>query len=132
MAQELSRLAGRKVELNFVPHLVPVSRGILSTMYVSFNRKMAPARLETLYQEAYAGEEFVRVLPFGELPDIAKVKGSNFCDIGLSLSPDGKQSVITSALDNLVKGAAGNAVQAMNIMFGLQENLGLKQVPLHP
>jgi N-acetyl-gamma-glutamyl-phosphate reductase len=132
MVQELSRLAGRKVELNFVPHLVPVSRGILSTMYVRFNRKMAPARLETLYREAYASEEFVRVLPLGELPDIARVKGSNYCDIGLSLSPDGRQGVITSALDNLVKGAAGNAVQAMNIMFGLAENLGLKQIPLHP
>jgi len=132
MVQELTRLCGRKVELNFVPHLVPVSRGILSTIYVNFTRKMAPERLETLYSEAYAAEEFVRVLPLGDLPDIARVKGSNFCDIGLSLSPDGKSGVVTSALDNLTKGAAGNAVQCMNLMFGLAENSGLKLMPLHP
>jgi N-acetyl-gamma-glutamyl-phosphate reductase len=132
MTQELSRLYGRKVELTFVPHIIPVSRGILSTIYVRLLRKTSAARLEAVYSQAYAREEFVRVLPLGELPDIAKVKGSNYCDIGLSLSPDGKQAVVSVAIDNLVKGASGNAVQVMNIMFGLPENTGLKQIPLHP
>jgi len=132
MEQELSRLYGRKVDITFVPHLIPVSRGILSTIYVKFSRKISGARLETVYKEAYDHEEFVRVLPLGELPDIAKVKGSNYCDIGLSISPDGKAGVISSAIDNLVKGASGNAVQAMNVMFGLEENAGLKSIALHP
>jgi len=132
MAQELSRLCGRKVELTFAPHLIPASRGILSTIYVRFVRKISAARLETAYHEAYAQEEFVRVLPLGELPDIAKVRGSNYCDLGISLSPDGREAVISSAIDNLVKGASGNAVQAMNLMFGLAENSGLKNVPLQP
>jgi len=132
MTQELSRLYGRKVELTFVPHIIPASRGILSTIYVRFLRKTSAPRLEAIYNDAYAEEEFVRVLPLGELPDIAQVKGSNYCDIGLSLSPDGKQAVVSAALDNLVKGASGNAVQTMNIMFGLPEAMGLKQIPLHP
>lgn len=132
MEQELSRLYGRKVEITFVPHLVPAVRGILSTIYVRFSRKLSAARLETVYQEAYAQEEFVRVLPLGELPDIAKVKGSNYCDISLSVSPDGKTGVVCSAIDNLVKGASGNAVQAMNVMFGIEENSGLKAIALHP
>jgi len=132
MVQELTRLAGRKVELTFVPHLIPASRGILSTIYVDFARKLTAARLEAIYLEAYAREKFIRVLPLGELPDIAKVKGSNYCDVGLSLAPDGKRGVISSAIDNLVKGASGNAVQTMNVMFGLPEDLGLNHIPLHP
>jgi N-acetyl-gamma-glutamyl-phosphate reductase len=132
MEQELSRLYGKKVEVTFTPHLVPVSRGIFSTMYVRFARKISSARLETLYQECYQHEQFVRVLPLGELPDLAKVKGSNFCDIGLSLSPDGKTGIITAAIDNLVKGASGNAVQTMNVMFGLPEDSGLQAIALHP
>jgi len=132
MEQELSRLYGRKAEVTFVPHLVPINRGILSTIYVKFLRKISPARLETIYQEAYAREAFVRVLSLGELPDTSEVKGSNYCDLGLSLSPEGRKAVITSALDNLVKGASGNAIQNLNIMFGLEETLGLKQIPVHP
>jgi N-acetyl-gamma-glutamyl-phosphate reductase len=132
MEQELTRLYGRKAEVIFVPHLVPINRGILSTIYVKFPRKTSPSRLEAIYHEAYSKEKFVRILSLGELPDTSKVKGSNFIDIGLSLSPDGKSAVISSALDNLVKGATGNAVQNMNIMFGLEEDTGLKQIPLHP
>ena len=132
MEQELTRLYGRKAEVTFVPHLVPINRGILSTIYVRFLRKTAPARLEAVYREAYGQERFVRVLNLGELPDTAKVKGSNYCDLGLSLSPDGREAVISSAIDNLVKGASGNAVQNMNLMFGLEEGAGLQQVPLHP
>ncbi len=132
MEQELTRLYGKKVEITFVPHLVPTSRGIFSTIYVKFLRKVYPANLEALYQKTYEGEKFVRVLPLGELPDTSRVMGSNFCDIGISLSPDGKQAVICSAIDNLVKGASGNAIQNMNIMFGLDEEAGLVNPPLKP
>jgi len=132
MEQELTRLYRKKVEVTFVPHLVPTSRGIFSTIYVRFLRKITPSRLEAIYQEAYQGEKFVRLLPLGELPDTSRVIGSNFCDIGLSLSPNGKEAVICSAIDNLVKGASGNAVQNMNLMFGLEEDLGLKHLPLKP
>ncbi len=132
MDQELSRLYGRKTEVTFVPHLVPINRGILSTIYVQFPRKISPSRLETIYQEAYGKEPFIRVLSLGEQPDTSKVRGSNYCDLGLSLAPDGRKAVLTSALDNLVKGAAGNAVQNMNIMLGMEETAGLKQIPLHP
>lgn len=132
MEQELSRLYGKKVEIIFVPHLVPAVRGIFSTIYVEFLRKISPEKLELIYLKAYQNEKFIRLLPLGQLPDTAKVQGSNYCDLGISLSQDGKRAVITSAIDNMVKGASGNAVQNMNLMFGLEEELGLKIPPIHP
>lgn len=132
MEQELSRIARKKVEISFVPHLVPVSRGILSTIYVRFIRKVSLGRVYKAYQEDYESEPFIRLLVPGDIPDIIRVRGSNFCDIGIAISADGKSGVIFSAIDNLVKGASGNAVQNLNIMFGIEETKGLDLVPLVP
>ncbi len=132
MEQEISALFGKKVSITFAPHLVPLDRGILSTIYVRLSRKTSIQRLHALYRRSYSGEPFVRVLEPGELPDIIRVRGSNFCDIGLTTAPSGREAVITSAIDNLVKGASGAAVQNFNLMCGLPETTGLDQAPLFP
>jgi len=109
--------------LIFSPHLIPAPRGILSTIYVPLKGDWPEARLRTLYEEAYAGEPFVRVLPAGEVATLAHVTHTNRCAIGLTHT--GSTLILTSAIDNLVKGAAGQAVQNMNLMFGLPETAGL-------
>lgn len=130
--QELSLLAGKPVIISFTPHLLPVNRGILSTCYASLVGPSSTSKLLKTYQEFYANERFVRLLPEGELPNIAMVRGTNFCDIGLVVDPRTGRVVIVSVIDNLVKGAAGQAVQNMNLMCALDENLGLGIVPLFP
>jgi len=130
--QELSLLAGRPVTITFTPHLVPMDRGILSTMYARLAREASAAELVTLYAEFYGGEPFVRVLPVGSVPSTAHVRGSNFCDIGLAVDSRTGRVVVVSAIDNLVKGAAGQAVQNMNIMYGFPETMGLEGLPLFP
>lgn len=130
--QELSVLASKNVQINFTPHLLPVSRGILSTCYASLTTAQTTAQLLELYHQSYAKEPFVRILPEGELPNILSVRGTNFCDIGLVADQRTGRVIVVSVIDNLVKGAAGQAVQNMNIMGGYNECLGLGIVPLFP
>ncbi len=125
MDQELSLLADEPVGVTFVPHLLPINRGILSTIYLNLKRKTTLKQLHAKYNAAYKSEPFVRVLDPGVLPDVARVRATNFCDIGISLAASGMQAVIVSAIDNLTKGASGAAVQNMNLMLGLDETLGL-------
>ncbi len=124
--QTLSDLAGRPVTISFTPHLLPVNRGILSTCYASLTSDKSAAQLLALYREQYAGEPFIRVLPEGQLPNINQVRGSNFCDIGLAVDSRTRRVIALAAIDNLVKGAAGQALQNMNLLLGLQETQGLR------
>ncbi len=123
--QALTNLAGSSIKVNFAAHLLPIDRGILDTIYVQLKQSVTLAQLHTLYNKFYKTESFVRVHPEGSQPEVKHVAHTNFCDIGLALSQDKKLVVITSAIDNLVKGAAGQAVQNMNIMCGFNEIEGL-------
>jgi N-acetyl-gamma-glutamyl-phosphate reductase len=130
--QELSLLAGEQVTISFTPHLVPMDRGILSTLYATLTKETSVDELLSLYQKFYRNEGFVRVLPEGAYPSTLYVRGSNFCDIGLTIDKRTGRVIVVSAIDNLVKGASGQAVQNMNIMNGFPENLGLDALPLFP
>lgn len=130
--QELSRLAGIPLTVRFTPHLLPQTRGILSTCYVRPLVTRSESAWRAVFQETYAKEPFVRVLPPGQIADTHLVRGSNFCDISVSLDSRTGWLVILSAIDNLVKGAAGQAVQNMNLLLGLPEGAGLEQLPLFP
>ncbi len=112
--------------LQFTPHLLPIPRGILSTIYVKLAQPVSADELEQSLREFYAGRPWVRVFGAARLPQIKFSLNTNFCDIGFSLSPDGKRAVLVSCLDNLLKGAAGQAVQNMNLMFGFDEKEGLQ------
>lgn len=127
--QGLMLMANKPVNLTFVPHLTPLIRGIHATLYV---RLTAEADLQALYEKRYAGEYFVDVLPSGAHPDTRSVRGSNICRIAIHRPQGGDVAVVLSVIDNLTKGAAGQAVQNMNILFGLPENMGLQQIPLLP
>lgn len=130
--QELSLLAGTETKISFTPHLVPMDRGILSTVYAMPKGKVTTAQLLELYDEHYDGEAFVRVLPEGEFPSTAYVRGSNFCDIGLTVDKRTGRIIVVSAIDNLVKGASGQAVQNMNIVCDFPEIMGLELMPVFP
>jgi N-acetyl-gamma-glutamyl-phosphate reductase len=130
--QELSLLAGTDLAISFTPHLVPMDRGILSTIYTTPLGKTTTAELVALYRSFYDGEPFVRVLPEGTFPSTAHVRGSNFCDIGICVDQRTGRVLVVSAIDNLVKGASGQAVQNMNLMCGLPETLGLDFLPIFP
>ncbi|NQT90098.1 MAG: N-acetyl-gamma-glutamyl-phosphate reductase [Candidatus Omnitrophica bacterium] len=123
--QELSNAAGKKVSILFTPHLVPINRGILTTAYVALKKQAGLSELVGLYKTFYKKAPFVRVYDEGSLPEIKNVTGSNYCDIGIALSPDKKRCVIVTAIDNLLKGASGQAVQNMNIVCGFPEATGL-------
>lgn len=123
--QELSRAGGSDVSVVFVPHLVPINRGILSTIYVKLSKKTNTEELVGLYKKFYAGEPFVKVYDGGQLPEIKNVAHTNFCDIGIKVNEEKNLAVIVTAIDNLDKGAAGQAVQNMNIMCGFPETAGL-------
>lgn len=123
--QTLSKLSGKKTKVNFVAHLLPITRGILETIYVQLQDGITLNQAHTLYKKFYKVEPFVRVHPAGNQPEIKNAAYTNFCDIGLAVSADRKMLVITSVIDNLVKGAAGQAVQNMNIMLGFPETEGL-------
>ncbi len=112
-------------EITFTPHLLPIPRGILSTIYVHLKQKMQPAEIEALYREFYKGKRFVRVFQTPKLPEIQFSLNTNYCDLGFCLAPDGHRLVIISCEDNLIKGAAGQAVQNMNLMYGWPEEEGL-------
>ncbi|HER62396.1 MAG TPA: N-acetyl-gamma-glutamyl-phosphate reductase [Desulfobacteraceae bacterium] len=129
--QTLSELAGRSVTVNFTPHLLPVNRGILSTCYASSTVQQGSDLVE-LFQDFYRDEPFVRIHPQGQFPDVAYVRGSNFCNIGVHVDPRTGRVIVVSVIDNLVKGAAGQAVQNMNLMIGEKETLGLEALPLFP
>jgi N-acetyl-gamma-glutamyl-phosphate reductase len=123
--QYLTQLASKNVNAHFVAHLLPINRGILDTIYVQLSGGITLNQVHTLYKKFYKHEPFVRLLPLGAQPEIKNVANTNFCDLGLAVSADKKTVVITSAIDNLTKGAAGQAVQNMNIMFGFNEVEGL-------
>jgi N-acetyl-gamma-glutamyl-phosphate reductase len=129
--QEFSRAAGREVIVSFTPHLVPMNRGILSTIYVR-GRKASPEDLHALLSKAYANEPFVHVLPFGTVPQTRHVRGSNMTFIGVAADRVAGRAIIVAALDNLTKGASGQAVQNMNVMLGFPEAMGIDQVALFP
>lgn len=128
--QELGKLAGKGVKANFTPHLIPIVRGILSTSHVFMRKSMSKEDLLELYRNFYRGEPFVRVLD--ELPQINFVVGSNYCDIGFEPDATTKRLVVVSTIDNLIKGASGQAIQNMNLMFGIDEVKGLEIPPLRP
>lgn len=127
--QGLAQMAGRQASLTFVPHLTPMIRGIHATLYAPLQ---SDTDLQALYEQRYAKEVFVDVLPAGSHPDTRSVRGSNYCRIAVHRPQHGNTVVVLSVIDNLVKGAAGQAVQNMNIMFGLPETTALGIVPLLP
>lgn len=112
-------------EITFTPHLLPIPRGILSTIYVHLKRPMQAGEIESCYREFYKGKRFVRVFATPKLPEIQFSLNTNYCDLGFCISPDGQRLVIVSCEDNLIKGAAGQAVQNMNLMYGWPEEEGL-------
>jgi len=128
--QEFSRAAGCSIVVSFTPHLVPMNRGILSTIYVRSAK--SPEDLHAMLAAAYAREPFVHVLPFGETPHTRHVRGSNYAFIGVAKDRIPGRAIIVSALDNLVKGASGQAVQNMNLMLGFPETTGIDQIALFP
>lgn len=123
--QELSLLAGEPVMVSFVPHLAPMKRGMIATSHLDLIKEISLTDLHALYMKAYADEPFVRVLPLGQFPETRFVSGSNFIDIGLHIDTRLNRVIVVSSLDNLGKGSSSQAVQAMNIMCGLPETMGL-------
>jgi N-acetyl-gamma-glutamyl-phosphate reductase len=121
--QELSKLAQKKIKITFVPHLLPLRRGILETIYVKSASRNMSTKLVSLYKKFFKNEPFVRIRKDGDFPRLKDVVGTNFCDIGMGISD--KNVIIISAIDNLLKGASGQAVQNMNIMLGYPERMGL-------
>ena len=126
--QEFSKIAGRPVHVQFSPHLLPMNRGILATVYV----KGSPAQVHETLREAYAEEPFLRVLPFGALPSTRDVAGSNFCHIGVIGDRIPGRAVVVAVLDNLNKGSSGQALQNANLMLGIEETTGLMLAPIFP
>ncbi|PNU19802.1 N-acetyl-gamma-glutamyl-phosphate reductase [Geothermobacter hydrogeniphilus] len=130
--QTLSILSGREVKVSFTPHLLPVSRGILSTCYAASRQQLPTAELVEIYRQFYADEYFVRVHPVGSLPNINQVAGSNYCDLGVVADERTGRIIVVSVIDNLVKGAAGQAVQNLNLLAGLPEQTGLEALSAFP
>ncbi|WP_211445167.1 N-acetyl-gamma-glutamyl-phosphate reductase [Collimonas humicola] len=130
--EQLSKLSEQKVGLLFTPHLVPMIRGMHSTIYARLTRELDNAALQALFEEAYKNEPFVDVMPFGAHPETRSTRGSNMLRIALHRPDDGDTLVVLVVQDNLVKGSAGQAVQCMNLMFGLEETTGLMHVPVMP
>lgn len=130
--EQLSLVAGKKVCVNFTPHLVPMNRGILVTAYASLKQGVTEEMVREAYNSCYNSEKFVRVLRNGICPQTKWVEGSNYVDVGFQIDQRTNRIVILGAMDNLVKGAAGQAIQNMNLMFGLDETEGLTAIPLFP
>lgn len=130
--QEFSFAAGRDVVITFTPHLVPMNRGIYSTIYVRGKRGRTPQDLHEILLKSYAKEPFVHVLPFGEVPQSRHVRGSNMTFIGVTKDRIEGRAIVMATLDNLVKGASGQAIQNMNLVMGYPETMGLEQVALFP
>lgn len=130
--EQLGYAAGEEILLNFTPHLVPMNRGILVTAYANLKEGVTEEEIRAAYNKYYADEKFVRVLEPGVCPETRWVEGSNYTDINFKVDPRTHRVVMMGALDNLVKGAAGQAVQNMNLIFGLNEDEGLNLVPMFP
>lgn len=130
--EQLGYAAGEEVRINFTPHLVPMNRGILATEYATLKKKVTEDQVRDIYEKYYGSEYFIRVLDPGVFPETKWVEGSNFVDINFKIDQRTNRIIMMGAIDNLVKGAAGQAVQNMNLMFGLPENEGLKLVPVFP
>ena len=130
--EQLGYASGGKVVLNFTPHLVPMNRGILATEYAKLTREVSYEEVKAIYDKYYAEEKFVRVLEQDEYPETKWVEGSNYVDVNFKIDPRTGRIIMMGAVDNLVKGAAGQAVQNMNLMFGLKESEGLELVPMFP
>lgn len=130
--EQLSYASGQNVVLNFTPHLIPMNRGILITAYASLKRPADEKEVREIYESYYKDEVFVRMLEAGNCPQTKWVEGSNFVDVNFKIDNRTNRVIMMGAMDNLVKGAAGQAVQNMNLMFGLEESEGLKFVPLFP
>ncbi len=131
MEQEVAALAGAPMTVTFTPHLIPMTRGILATVYMRLVHSMTTAEAEGVLLEAYAHEPFVRVLP-GGLPETKATFGSNYCDVAVRVDPRGKVLIVMAAIDNLVKGASGQAIQNMNLMCGVSERTGIDRPPIYP
>ena len=132
MEQELSALAGKPIKISFTPHLVPMTRGILSTVYANLNPGVSAYTVTDVFKEFYEDAPFVRVLGDGVLPNTLYVRGTNFCDIGWKIDNRVNRIVVVSAIDNLTRGASGQAVCNMNLMFGLDETTGLLRTVWQP
>ncbi|MED1204051.1 N-acetyl-gamma-glutamyl-phosphate reductase [Heyndrickxia acidicola] len=130
--QAFHELSGKDVAIMFTPHLIPMTRGIMCTMYADLTREMTAAEIHELYKETYKDELFIRVRPLGEIPATKEVYGSNYCDIGLSVDQRTNKLIIISVIDNLVKGAAGQAIQNMNLLGGWNEQTGIHHTPVYP
>jgi N-acetyl-gamma-glutamyl-phosphate reductase len=132
MDQELSLAAGKPMSITFVPHLIPMVRGMMATCYATLKAGVKAGAVEAAYRKAYAKEPFVRLCPAGQLPSTKNVAGSNFCDVAFSVEEKGRRVIAISAIDNLVKGSSGAAVQCYNLMNGYAENDGLRTAPVFP
>ncbi len=130
--QELSGLAGQGITVSFSPHLMPMTRGLLTTAYVPLKKSMDRQALHDHFAKFYKNERFVRVLEAGRYANTAHVAGSNFCDIGVQVDTRNNRAILTSAIDNLMKGASSQAIQNMNLMLGIDETTGLDAPPLFP
>lgn len=127
--QTLSKLADTEVRVTFVPHLLPVNRGIVSTIYADLNAPTAAEAIHAAYRNFYKNESFVRIRPLGETANLRNVRLSNFCDVSIHVDEHTQKLILVSTIDNMVKGSAGEAVQNMNILLGLPETTGLELVP---
>ncbi len=130
--EQLMLQAGREIRINFTPHLVPMNRGILVTAYANLNKEISYDEIKGIYDRYYKEETFVRVLDKDVTPETRWVKGSNYVDVNFKIDSRTKRIIMMGAMDNLVKGAAGQAIQNMNLMFGLNETEGLMQIPMFP
>jgi N-acetyl-gamma-glutamyl-phosphate reductase len=130
--QELSALAGQDLTVSFSPHLMPMTRGMLTTAYVNLQKTVSLDELHNHFAKFYENERFVRVLDAGQYANTAHVAGSNFCDIGVQVDTRNQRAIVTSAIDNLMKGASSQAIQNMNLMLGIDEATGLDAPPLFP
>lgn len=130
--EQLGYACGEKITINFTPHLVPMNRGILATAYASLKKDVTYEEVKAIYNKYYADEKFVRVLEKDVCPQTKWVEGSNYVDVNFKIDPRTNRIIMMGAIDNLVKGAAGQAVQNMNLMFGLKESEGLELVPMFP
>ena len=130
--EQLGLAAGEEFFLSFTPHLIPMNRGILISAYVNLKKELTEEEIREVYKKYYAEEKFIRLLNTEQTPETRWVKGSNFLDINIKLDSRSKRLVIMGAIDNLMKGASGQAVQNMNLMFGLEESMGLELIPCFP
>jgi len=129
--EQLTKISGKNVTASFTPHLVPMNRGILTTIYASLKKDVSFEELYEIYMEYYHGEYFVRIMEKGKMPETRQVRNSNFCDIGIAVDEHAGRVIACGVIDNLVKGASGQAIQNMNIICGLPEKMGLDMPPVY-